>query len=286
MKSISAFFGAFSNPYRASFLSLRGYMSAIILPLIVVGLFYIFNPFGINELAQSDKNSLYTKLFGITALVGVALQVLFPFILKDFYNEGKWTGNKQLVQYTLMIGLISFLGFYFIDKAVGSNAFMLRGGISTLVGILVMFFYTKIHQGNLAEKNVSKSEEINKVLGHKTFTHNNNGLQFVSFQDGGNKLSLIPNQLIYVDLNGSSPEFHFQNMIGTDKKSIAVSEAAILKELSPYSQFVKVSDNLIVNQIAIQGLSGHAGGIEMQIAKLQNKIFIGQKYSTVLDKLS
>ena len=130
-----------------------------------------------------------------------------------------------------------------------------------------------------------KAENLNSDLKNKSVVNSDNPLKILVFKGNNEKLSLIPNQLIYAKIEGNVSEFFYQNPFGIDKSAITIDSKKVLDELSKHPQFVKFSTNMMINTNAIQKVSGSARGYEIAIAKLNKEIKVSGKFKKNLENL-
>jgi len=140
--SISSIFNIFKKPYHSSTLSFRGLLHSVAVAVAVFVAFYIFQPFGIKELAESEKTLILATSGVITLATMIICQFLLPVVLKSFYDEHHWTGGKQLTQFLLMSAFISFGLNYYLNTQT-SVAFPIEGlkifGISIIPLVMLIF---------------------------------------------------------------------------------------------------------------------------------------------------
>jgi hypothetical protein len=280
---ISNFFKGFSKSYMPNFLGI----SNIIVPVLLVGLVFMngFGHFGIDKLTDDAKNMLILKVLGLCFLVFLIFQVALPILLKSIYNESKWKASSQLTQAIVYHAVLVFGAFYLIASVTGVAFEMPHALIVLGLILLASAIHISIKRGMLENTNVAKAQEINANMGSKKHQSPAVPMQILNFKDGSNNLSIVPNQLIYADSNGNSTTFLTQTMMGVEKKTLNISSKEVSKELSGYSQFTQFNHNLIVNELAIKAVKGHAGGFELELAKIQETIAVGSRFVKNLDAL-
>jgi hypothetical protein len=277
------FFKGFSKSYMPNFFGI----SNIIVPVALLALVFMdgFGQFGISSLSPEAKNMLLIKVAALCVIVFVIIQVVLPLVLKNLYDESNWKASSQWTQ-ALMYHTALFVGsLSLIGKTTGRGFDAIHAVIFLAITLLITAIHISIKRGMLETKNASKAQEINASLGSKKHQSPAVPMQILNFKDSSNNLSIVPNQLIYADSNGNTTTFLTQTMMGIEKKTLNISAKEVSKELTGYSQFTQFNNNLIVNELAIKAVRGHAGGFELELAKIEEKIAVGSRFVKNLDSL-
>lgn len=282
--SISAVFNIFKKPYHSSTLSFRGLLHSVAVAVTVFVAFYIFQPFGIKGIDESQK-TLVLATSGVIALGAmIVCQFLLPTILKSYYDEHHWTGGKQLVQFLLMSALICLALNFYLQGQTSAN-FPMEGlivfAISVLPLVILVFIQESMHDGKFKRK----AENLNADLKNKGVVSSENPLKVLVFKGDSEKLSLIPNQLIYAKIEGRTSEFYYQNPFGIDKSVMTIDEKQVREEFAGHPQFIQFSSNILLNTNAIAKVSGSARGYEIAIAKVNEEVKVSGKFRKNLENL-
>lgn len=280
------FFNKFKKPYHSSSLSIRGLLHSVAIAVGIFVVLFLFQPFGIKDLEESVKMTILISC-GIISLISMIIcQFIFPLIAKSFYDEHQWIGSKQLIQSLLMSFIISLgLTYFLSSKNTGSISFPIDGfilfGFSVIPLVLFIFFQETLHDTKFKKK----AENLNSDLKSKSVVNSDNPLKILVFKGSSEKLSLIPNQLIYAKIDGNVSEFFYQNPFGIDKSVMTIDSKQVLNELNEHPQFVKFSENIILNTNAILKISGSARGYDIAIAKVNEMVKVSGKFRKNLEKL-
>jgi len=285
-RCIKAFFEKFKKPYQSSTMSLRGLLHAFAVAVVVFVLFYILQPFGFQKVAENEKIVIMAMSGAIVFFIMLICQFVLPFILKTFYDEHHWNGARQLIQFLLM-SLLIILGlmYYLNSKNIGDPILPLDAlayfGFSLIPFVFFIFIQESFHDLKFKRK----AQDLNQNLKSKGVVQSENNLKVLIFRGVSEKLSLIPNQLIYVKLGTENSEFYYQNPFGIDKADMVIEANLVLDELKEHPQFVKFSEDIILNSNAIQKVSGTARGYDIAIAKVNNMVKVSRKFRKNLEKL-
>lgn len=283
---VLAFFRKLKNPYHSSTLRWRGLIHSIAVSVLITLGFFVIQPFSIQDLAVEEKNVLFSFIAGISILGMLICQFLLPLAFKSFYSEAKWTLGNQFFQSFLMVLIITFgLVFYLSNTASINIKFPIDAFIFVLISLIPLFIFVVIQEIMHDNKFKKKANEMNRGMNNKLVLQSENPLNVLIFKGQNEKLSLIPNQLIYTKINKNESTFYFQNPFGLDKKMITINEDKVREELKNHPQFKAFHDDIIINVNAIQKVTGNARGYEIAIARVNELVSIPNRYKKVLEKL-
>ncbi len=284
-KQIVSFFNAFKRPMATSINSMRGLVISLLVGLFVAIVAVGVQPFGLSDFSHESK-TLYLIGFGIVAFVGMLIaKFVLPQVLKSFYDTQSWTVGRQVVHLLVVMLLIgssalvysnyfSIATFTFIDvlKVVA-------------VGIIPAVVITFIQQKLFHSQFSTIADKINSNLNSLSLPASKQILPVLVFGESGQKLSLLPNQLIYAETSKDSTDFYWQNLMGVEKTTVQTSLANVEKELSTHPQFVRLHRNFVVNMRGIHKVEGNARGYELYIARKKNAIPVSWKFHKKLEKI-
>ncbi len=290
MKSNNGFFSGksislsgFSKSYTPNFIGIG--KAVVPLAFIVLVLLDGFGIFGIETLKSGDKTMLLVKIAILAFVVFAITQVAMPALLKSMYNQSSWKASSQWFQSLIYHTAIVVGSLFLISSATGRSFDFIHAILFLVLIATVSAIAISTNRNRLETKNSEKAQEITAKLGHKTYQKPAVAMHILNFSDGQNKFSIVPNQLIYASTTGNSTTFLTQTMVGVEQKTLNISAADVNKELTGYSQFTKFANNLIVNELAIKAVTGHAGGFELELAKIKDRIAVENKYVDNLDNL-
>lgn len=285
-KLVNAFLNKFKKPYHSSSMSFRGLLHSMAIAVGVFVVLFVFQPFGIKEIEESEKMMILI-ICGVIALGSMLIcQFVFPIVAKSFYDEHHWNGSKQLIQSLLMSIMISLgLSYFLASKNVGTVSFPVDGLVFFAFTIIPLVLFIFLQETMHDSKYKRKAENLNSDLKNKSVVNSDNPLKILVFKGNNEKLSLIPNQLIYAKIDGNTSEFFYQNPFGIDKSVITIDSKEVLNELIGHPQFVKFSENIMLNTNAIQKISGSARGYDIAIARVKEMVKVSGKFKKNIEKL-
>ncbi len=283
---VLAFFRKLKNPYHSSTLRWRGFTHSIAISVLITVGFLLIQPFSIQDLPIQEINILFSFIAGISLIGMLICQFLLPFAFKSFYDEAKWTLGSQLFQSFLMVLIITFGLVYFLsNKALINVEFPIDALKLVVLSLIPLFIFVVIQELIHDNKFKKKANEMNSGMNNKVVLQAKNPLKILNFKGQNEKLSLIPNQLIYTKINKNESEFYFQNPFGLDKKMIYIEENKVREELKDHPQFKAFHDDIILNVNAIQKITGNARGYAIAIARVNELVSIPSRYKKILEKL-
>ena len=293
-KIIGAIGAAISNiiqrgnrPLRASFLSIKGLINAIVVASLTLLFFKVSNSFGIDDYNETNKNILQIGIFA-AALIGMLIAEFgLPMAISSFYDRNAWTVHREAFQTLLRVFFVSLLVMIFANQT-GLARFELPLILLkfTAAGALVGLILAHIKESVLKSMYQRRSESINVNLQNVKFENQHtSSFPMMVFKGSNEVVSIVPNQLISAKISKYSTEFNYQNLFGNVNKQLDISNEEVLKELSKYQQFIKVNANSIVNGLAIQKAVADASGYQLQIARESNAWRVDPKFEKLLEKI-
>jgi DNA-binding LytR/AlgR family response regulator len=265
--------------------SFRGFIISLLVGLFVAIVAVGVQPFGISEFLNSSK-TLYLIGFGIVAFFGMLIsKLVLPMVLSNFYNDQLWTIARQVVHLSvtiLVVGILimaysnyfNIVAFTFIDiiKAVA-------------VAIIPITIITFIQQNLFHNKFSTTAENINSNLGSINPPNSKQLFPVMVFGEIGQKLSLIPNQLIYAETSKDSTDFYWQSLMGIEKTTVQTPLAQVEKELAAHPQFVRLHRKFVINMRGIHKVEGNARGYRLRIARTKHEIPVSWKFHKKLEQI-
>lgn len=284
-KQLVAFIATFKKPMATSINSARGFIIAFLVGLLVAIVAVGVQPFGLSDFTHTSK-TLFLIGFGVVAFVGMLVtKFVLPSIISSFYDNQQWTIARQVIHLTvslLIIGALMMSYSNFFKIATFEFIDILKAVAICIIPITIITF---IQQSLFQNKFSSSAESINSSLNSIDFPASKQLFPVMVFGESGQKLSLIPNQLIYAETSKDSTDFYWQTMLGVEKTTIQTPLAQVEKELSAHPQFVRLHRNYVINMRGIQKVEGNARGYRLRIARMNNEIPVTWKFHKKLEKI-
>ncbi len=282
---IGTFIASFKKPMATSISSIRGLIISLLIGLFVAIVAVGVQPFGLSDFTN-DSKTLYLIGFGIVAFIGMLVaKFVFPMILSNFYNDQQWTIGRQIVHLSatiLIVGsLIMLYGNYFYITTLTFVDILKTVAICVLPIAVITFIQQKLFHNKFsttAESINSSLESINPPASKQLFP-------IMVFGESGQKLSLVPNQLIYAETSKNSTDFYWQSLMGVEKTTIQTPLAQVEKELAAHPQFVRLHRNFVINMRGIHKVEGNARGYRLRIARTKHEIPVSWKFHKKLEQI-
>ena len=284
-RQILAFFAALKNPFGSSVGTSKGLIYSAVVGVIVAVVALTLQPFGLAGFSHASR-TLYLLGFGVMAFLGMAFcQFLLPKIAANFYDEYHWTVGRQIIQIVLISLIISVLCAVYANALnITSVDFVQVLGITFVASLLGGTILTFIQESMQRSKYTTSAADISRNLGNLKLPASKQSLPVLLFGSGNQKLSLLPNQLIYAETSADSTNFYYQDFMGVAQKTVNDSLANIEKEFSNHPQFVRSGKNHIVNLRALQNIKGSARGYHLTLARTKQELSVSQKNIGAFEK--
>ncbi len=270
---ISAFRAKCNKQISSSYLSINGLLNSVLVAITITLIAFFLQPFEIALYGSSNKNLLII-LLGIGALSGMLItEFILPKLFSGYFDKSKW---KVIQEISIIVMRLFFTGLVvmIMGNQTGIARFNLPAELLILTGIgsFLGVIYTFLKEYFLHKTNLMKSLEFNEFIKNMPLKGQTQGLYPVMVFTGSNdKISIVPNQLINVQIGKYRSEFNFQNIFGTVKKELDIPKSDVIKEISRHSQFKKTSSDFYVNINALLKVSSDASGFKIKISKLDEE---------------
>lgn len=282
---IETFIASFKKPMATSISSFRGFIISLLVGLFIAIVAVGVQPFGISEFANSSK-TLYLIGFGVVAYVGMLIaKFVLPMILSNFYNDQQWTVARQVVHLSatiLIVGTLIMVYSNYFNITTFTFIDILKAVSIAIIPITITTF---IQQNLFNNKFTTTAENINNSLESINPPASKQLFPVMVFGEIGQKLSLIPNQLIYAETSKDSTDFYWQSLMGIEKTTVQTPLAQVEKELSAHPQFVRLHRNFVVNMRGIHKVQGNARGYRLRIARTKNEIPVSWRFHKKLEQI-
>lgn len=282
---IIALVTSFKKPMATSINSMRGLVISLLVGLFVAIVAVGVQPFGFSDFIHESK-TFYLIGFGVVAFVGMIItKFVLPMIISSFYNDQQWTIARQVIHLSATILIVGSL------IMVYSNTFQISTfdfidilkvvAVSIIPIAIITFFQQKLFHNKFS----STAEGINSSLNAINPPASKQMFPVMVFGESGQKLSLIPNQLIYAETSKDSTDFYWQSLLGVEKTTIQTPLAQVEKELAAHPQFVRLHRKFVINMRGIHKVEGNARGYRLRIARTSHEIPVSWKFHKELEKI-
>jgi DNA-binding LytR/AlgR family response regulator len=210
---------------------------------------------------------------------------VLPMILSNFYNEQQWTIARQVVHLSATILIVGTLIMVFSNYFNITTFTFIDILKAVSIAIIPITITTFIQQNLFHNKFTTTADNINNSLESINPPASKQLFPVMVFGEIGQKLSLIPNQLIYAETSKDSTDFYWQSLMGIEKTTVQTPLAQVEKELSAHPQFVRLHRNFVVNMRGIHKVQGNARGYRLRIARTKNEIPVSWRFHKKLEQI-
>ncbi|AWV98109.1 hypothetical protein [Arcticibacterium luteifluviistationis] len=276
------------NPLQSNVLSYKSLINAGIVACLIYGLYHFIEPFGINNYSNENKTILIA-LSAISGFMGLVISdFLLPSLFKSYFENSSWTVMKEISLYAMRSFFIGLMVMVLGNQTGLTNfnlpVFLLQFTVAaSVIGVFIAF----IKESMLRKKFQTKAESTNQRIQSYSVPESSNSNPFpvLVFSGSNDKVSIVPNQLISVNIEKYKSEFVYQNILGTVNKTLDISAADVLKEVNGYGQFIELDKNHFVNAQALYKAEGNGAGYLVHVAKFSNPIGVSRKFHGAIENL-
>lgn len=261
-----------------------------------IALFLIFfQPFGVSEWQDPNKN-LYLAGYGlITALCGIILRFAVFKTFPKYHSEATWNVGKEILSIMMLILMIA------AGNVVYSNLiFNLENGISSffwmllavmIIGIFpatfgVMLNYIVqlkrynqpiiVHHHHTPEITLAEKVSENKVQ--------NSALLKLTAENEKDSIELAVESLYFIESSDNYSTIYYEKQ-GKLQKELLRSSLTRLESQIPSENIVRCHRSFIVNLDKVEKVTGNAQGYKLHLEAPELLVPVARKYSEIVERL-
>lgn len=242
---------------------------------------------------------------GIVALlsvgcVGVVLlaNVAIPKLLPTFYDEDRWTVGRHILHTLFVLFGISCSNQLILGLLnVGHPAFGQMYLLVTVIGFFPIMLGVFVIEQRRLKRNLVHAQTLNQQLGQRTepiliaplppaqSVPDATPVQrlLLLSENGRERLSLQPNQLLYVESVGNYVEVHWLNLTTAQKTVLRSTLKEMETALADYPQFFRCHRAFVVNLNAISHTEGNARGYQLTLTGTSATVPVSRSYLAAFD---
>lgn len=228
---------------------------------------------------------------GLTSLFA---NVVIPRLLPRYYDEDSWTagrhaGHVLLVLFCVAAGNQGLLAVLNLPRP----PFWLMYVVVTTVGIFPIAMGVMLAERRRLQRNLAQARQVNTQLNQ---LHQPAPVMaatpepvlpkgiLLTGESGKDRLSLLPNQLIYVESVGNYVEVHWLNFMFPQKTVLRSTLKDIEAALADQPQFFRCHRAFLVNMRAVNHATGNARGYQLTISGSSREIPVSRSYVAAFDE--
>ncbi len=273
------------RPLRSDVLSFKGLILASVVALLAVAFFNFTELFEVGVYKASSRG-LYIALVAGAAFTGILVtDFLLALLFGRFFDKENWTVSREVA---LNVLRVFFAGLFVMVLAnqTGLARFDLPLVLLkfTVIGILPAFVLAMLKESVLRNKYTTHAEAINDRI-KIVKPGESRGLQVLVFKGSNDGISIVPNQLISLEIDKYQSHFSFQNLFGTVEKSLDILQENVWAEIKKHDQFYEAARGIYVNKLAIHKTSADASGLRLHVAKKSQPVRVEPRFESGLLEL-
>jgi LytTr DNA-binding domain len=261
-----------------------------------IALFLIFfQPFGVSEWQNPNKN-WYLAAYGlITTLCGIILRFVVFKTFPKYHNEANWNVGKEILSIMLLILMIA------VGNVVYSNlVFKLENSISSffwmllavmIIGIFPATFgvmlnyivqlkkYTQpivVHHHQTPEVALNVQVSENKIK-------NSVSLKLIA-ENEKDSIELTTESLFFIESSDNYSTIYYEKDGKLHKELIRSSLTRLESQISS-ENIVRCHRSFIVNLDKVEKVTGNAQGYKLHLEAPELLVPVARKYSEVVERL-
>lgn len=264
-----------------------------------IALFLIFfQPFGVSEWQDPNKN-LYLAGYGlITALCGIILRFAVFKTFPKYHSEATWNVGKEILSIMMLILMIA------AGNVVYSNLiFNLENGISSffwmllavmIIGVFpatfgVMLNYIvqlkRYNQPIIVHHHASESASEEQISENKipNTVERNTTLKLIA-ENEKDSIELTHESLFYIESSDNYSTVYFVKQ-GKLQKELLRSSLTRLESQISSENIVRCHRSFIVNLDKVEKVTGNAQGYKLHLEAPELLVPVARKYSEIVERL-
>ena len=246
---------------------------------------------------------LMLAIFGIGCAVATLIaNWVVPRLLPMIYNEDRWTVWKQILHTLFILFCISIVNqLLLIIMNYRYPPFWQMYVTVTLIGFFPISLNVFVVEQRRLKRTLAQAQTMNEQLAHRVeptltapvsvqITTVNQEIPVASksivltSENGKERLSLQPDQLLYVESVGNYVDVHWLNADQLQKTVLRNTLKDVADALATYPQFFRCHRAFLVNLQAINQTEGNARGYQLTLKGNAEKIPVSRSYLDAFDE--
>ncbi|RYF75221.1 MAG: LytTR family transcriptional regulator [Cytophagaceae bacterium] len=219
--------------------------------------------------------------------------IAIPRLLPVWYDEDRWTVGRHIVHVLLVLLIIS-LGNQLIVwlLRLPAPSFLAMYCMVTAIGFFPIFVGVMVAERRRLKRNLAQASQLNKQLNELHQPHVPGtadvpelprGILLTS-DTGKERLSLLPNQLIYVESVGNYVEVYWLNFMFPQKTVLRSTLKDVEAAIANDPQFFRCHRAFLVNLRAVNHTTGNSRGYQLTMSGSNREIPVSRSYLASFDE--
>ncbi|NID11044.1 LytR/AlgR family response regulator transcription factor [Fibrivirga algicola] len=260
--------------------------------MAAVYIFVLLNLLNIGRYNWPDRLFLH-GLFGLACGVSSLLvNLLAPRLFPGWYDEDKWTvGRHILHSLFVLLGVTVGNQLVLVALKLPGLPFLSMYALVTGFGFFPILLGVMAAERRRLSRNLAHAQQLNKQLGQ---LHRPNvpttpvepvlprGI-LLTGETGNEQLSLLPNQLIYVEAVGNYVEVHWLNFMFPQKTLLRSTLKDVEAAVAHNPQFFRCHRSYLINLRAVSHTTGNSRGYQLTMSGSKREIPVSRTYLAAFD---
>ncbi|MFD2574012.1 LytR/AlgR family response regulator transcription factor [Spirosoma soli] len=216
---------------------------------------------------------------------------LVPSLIPGWYDEERWTVGRHILHTLFVLLCISLMNQLLLTLTdSGKPAFWQMYLYVTLIGFFPITLGVLVAEQRRLKRNSEHAEQVNTQLTKfqetkpATSDIQAQALIHLTSENGKDRLSLHPDQLIYVESVGNYVDIYWLNLTALQKTILRNTLKDVEAILSDYPQFFRCHRAFVVNLKAIRKTEGNARGYQLTLNGVTSDIPVSRSYLEAFDQ--
>ncbi|GAB3640237.1 LytTR family DNA-binding domain-containing protein [Spirosoma arcticum] len=237
---------------------------------------------------------------GMIVVVLVA-NVLVPKLWPAFYDEDRWTVGRHILQTLFVLFGISCSNQLILELLhVGGPTFGQMYLLVTAIGFFPIMLGVFVAEQRRLKRNLAHAQTLNNQLAHRgepsqmapipsqpTPQPPPDGVPaqrlLLLSENGKERLSLLPDQLLYVESVGNYVDVHWLNVNQPQKTVLRSTLKEVETALTGYPQFFRCHRAFVVNLNMVSHTEGNARGYQLTLTGTSITVPVSRSYLAAFD---
>ncbi|GAB3546633.1 LytR/AlgR family response regulator transcription factor [Spirosoma fluminis] len=214
-----------------------------------------------------------------------------PSFLPTWYDEERWTVGRHILHTLFVLLCISLMNQFLLTLTdSGKLPFWQMYSWVTLIGFFPITLGVLVAEQRRLKRNAQHAEQVNTQLTKLQETKSATGLVqeqeliHLASENGKDKLSIHPDQLIYVESVGNYVDVHWVNLTIPQKAVLRNTLKDVEASLANHPQFFRCHRAFLVNLRGICKTEGNARGYQLTLTGVSAEIPVSRSYIDAFDR--
>ena len=268
-------------------LNLFSFRTTLFFGLFITLFLFIFQPFGINSISNSNKFWLLLG-YGFVTFLSVGFnQYVIPRIFPFLFKEKHWTILFQIIWLLWNIFFVATLNFYYsfylIETSVDLKTFSVFIVYTLVTGTFPVIILTILTHNRLLKNNLKRASELNKELHTKNSRKKSNEELTLFASNRKDKVNLIISNLLFVESFGNYITIRWYENEMVNEKTIRNTLKDIEIQLKNFDSILRIHKSFLINLNQIKEVKGNAQGYKLVLNKGKNIVPVSRNFIKIFN---